>query len=198
MQNAEDALLARLARVVRSLDRPPPVATAASVRAAEAVMGCTLPPLLARVYREVGNGGFGPAAFVGVEGGYQPFGVPLGSMYIGFRGLRSMKFLYQGRVEDRWPRHLLPVFSWPCCIYSCLDCTRPEAPVYTYDANCQDPERPHVPLPLSKHAESLQEWLELWLDGDDLWGHMMAAMRPDLLYIRGSYYADDQARYPVD
>ncbi|MFD8702347.1 hypothetical protein ACFV1W_06965 [Kitasatospora sp. NPDC059648] len=54
----EDALIERLRRRVGTAV-PSPV-TAERLAAAEASPGCPLPPLFARPYREVGNGGFGP------------------------------------------------------------------------------------------------------------------------------------------
>src|SRR5690242_10047052 len=43
-----------------------PPATVAEVDAAEAALGLAIPPLLRRLYTEVGNGGFGP--HYGLEG----------------------------------------------------------------------------------------------------------------------------------
>ncbi|WP_216858509.1 SMI1/KNR4 family protein [Actinomadura verrucosospora] len=37
-----------------------PRATSEQIKEAEAALGFPLPPLLSRLYREVGNGGFGP------------------------------------------------------------------------------------------------------------------------------------------
>src|SRR4051812_48905408 len=78
----EDELLAALrvkradptTRIDMDTFRTPPlyqVATDGAISDAERRLGFPFPPLLKRVYAEVGNGGFGPGAgTLGLEGGY--------------------------------------------------------------------------------------------------------------------------------
>jgi hypothetical protein len=107
-----DGLLSRVAeRAMQEAERDLSCATQEQVSEAEAMLGFPLPPLLARLYREVGNGGFGPD--------YQLF--PL----IGPEG-RTAVSVYQGELSPgRWPAGILPVLDWGCGMYAAVDCTDP-------------------------------------------------------------------------
>ncbi len=143
-----------------------PPADLAKVEQTEAKLGFCLPFLLRDLLTHVANGGFGPGyGILGVEGGAQDDDKSfLGAYY----------FLSQDPHPDEplwiWPNRLVPLCHWGCAIYACLDCTREEAPIVVFDPNglasysgqswgsCFRPHRP-----------SLQNWLEAWLDGVDLW-----------------------------
>ena len=76
-----------------------------TVAAAEAALGLAFPPLLARVYTEVGNGGFGPGRGL----------VPLERLVRETRRLRSGALLPRNRA---WPATLIAVVEmdpgWTC------------------------------------------------------------------------------------
>lgn len=104
-----------------------PPATADDIAAAEVRLGFELPALFKRLYMEIGNGGFGPGyGLIGLGGGYDGcVGVDLESLYGGYRENPP-----GGMTE--WPEKKLPVCTWGCDIYSCLDCSKPKAPVLVY------------------------------------------------------------------
>ena len=93
-------------QITTPVDRPlPSPATEDEVVAAEAALGVMLPPALRRSYREVANGGFGPAEGL----------VSLGAMVDAYRDLQRPGMLPAGRA---WPAGLLPVVErdpgWDC------------------------------------------------------------------------------------
>jgi hypothetical protein len=142
----------------------PPV-SAAKVAAAEARLGFALPPLLRDIYMQVGNGGFGPGyGLIGIDGGAShhsgPFDFSIVGLYWSFRARRS-------RLGEPWAGKLLPICIWGCTYYSYLDCALPAAPVMAIDENSHG----HGPwgCAFSLHAHSFEEWMQRWLDGEDLW-----------------------------
>jgi hypothetical protein len=104
-----------------------PPATAEDIEKAEASLGFELPALLKRIYTEIGNGGFGPGyGLVGTAGGYDGcIGGDVLSLYGGYRENPP------GGMPE-WPEKVLPICTWGCDIYSCLDCSKLEAPVLVY------------------------------------------------------------------
>ena len=155
---SDDELIAGVISLHRKrgwrLDYPP--ATESQVEAAEQAIGFLLPPLLCRLYREVGNGGFGPCrAFLGLSGGYadEDIGKAL--------TLADVYAVCHDPKEALLPDGLVPVRNWGCARRSCLDCTAPEVPVQLFVGV----ERRLVP-----DAPSLAEWLARWLvDPDNFW-----------------------------
>jgi hypothetical protein len=146
----EDALIARLLAIHGDrgwrLDFPP--ATEAQVAATERALGFSLPPLLRRLYRELGNGGFGPfRAFLGVYGGYADEdigkGLTLAAVYAVFHDPKD-RLLADG---------LVPVLNWGCARRSCVDCTIQEAPVQLFVGH----DRGLLP-----DAVALADWLAAW------------------------------------
>jgi hypothetical protein len=175
-----------------------PPATQEQIAAAEQSLGFDLPALYKRILAEVGNGGFGPGyGLLGVQGGYPGFSE--GSLSDFYAHCRR-----QGPEGDgaAWPSLVLPVCTWGCGIYSCLDCGEPGAPVlvydpgvhvldegiieatltdtesnvvWTYQADEQEHEDTPTPAPavqLLRHKGSFAEWITAWADGVDLWADM--------------------------
>jgi SMI1/KNR4 family protein SUKH-1 len=142
-----DELLSRVAeRAMQEAGRDLSCATQEQISEAEAMLGFPLPPLLARLYREIGNGGFGPD--------YQIF--PL----IGPEG-RTAVSVYQGELSPgRWPAGILPILDWGCGMYAAVDCTDPEAPVLLFEPNTVDDDWRDAWF---QDAESLADWLQTWL-----------------------------------
>jgi hypothetical protein len=182
----------------------PPV-TAQEAAAAEQALGFALPPLLKRVYQEIGNGGFGP--------GYGLYG--LGTDLAEGRYPAALEGLYAALREEppegltSWPEGLLPVCTWGCAIASYVDCAQPEFPVSIFnpEAHCLESGEVEATLTtadgevikldsladvgldlggggsssagLLLHKPSLQEWLAGWARGDDLWAEMEALWSGD-------------------
>ena len=124
----------------------PPPASAAALRATEAACGIALPPLLARLYREVANGGFGPAyGLLGVVDGHRDD--------VGRTAWRW--------ADNRGPAVLIAICHWGCGIYSLVDAADPDARMWGYDPNADVADADAVfPQELG-----LAQWLERWLDG---------------------------------
>jgi SMI1 / KNR4 family (SUKH-1) len=125
-----------------------------------------LPELLRMIYTKVGNGGFGPGyGLIGVPGGAIEDGKTINEHYQSFRSSDP------DDPKWKWPEKLLPICHWGCAIYACVDCSRPEAPVITFDPNCHDLNDSWDDC-FRQSASSLQEWLTAWLNGVDLWEQM--------------------------
>lgn len=177
----EDTLIERLKEQVRIGTSPsdeynivkqyanPPV-TMADLIAAEAKLGFALPPLLKRIYTEIGNGGFGPGyGFykLYVER-YTYVESTLVNDYLGLHQSHSEELdAIQGEKGTRdqppveYPEKVLEINEWGCNIYSYLDCSNREYRVLRKDHNYSLTE--HV-----LEAPSFHQWLEDWLNGEPL------------------------------
>ncbi|KOU31905.1 hypothetical protein ADK53_23765 [Streptomyces sp. WM6373] len=115
---------------------------AGEIARAEGILGFPLPPLLARLYARVADGGFGP------ERGLLP--------------LRQAVAAYEAQRASgwRWPEAVLPVADLGCAVYACVDCRSATAQVLLFDPNPGEPD-----LAWSVDAPSLAGWLRGWLDG---------------------------------
>ncbi len=105
-------------------------ASDAELVSAERRLDAPLPALLRRLYREVGNGGFGP--------GYGMLGLLSGHTD---ERLRAIGLWEQWTGEPpagfeawAWPRTMLPVAHWGNAVYSCLDLAHDGAPVVRFDS----------------------------------------------------------------
>lgn len=164
-----------------------PTVSPGQLAAAETSLGFALPSLLRQIYLQVGNGGFGP--------GY------------GLIGLEELLQVYnEMRQLPGWPERMVPLCTWGCGIYSCLDCSLSAGPIYVYSPDTHVLEghgisevtltnaegevvwtyHPHPSeggrddtlngMDLLLHKTSLQEWIEAWVDGKNLWEEMEIAM----------------------
>ena len=149
----------------RSVAAPP--ATEAEIAATERALGVRLPALLRRLYREVGNGGFGPGD--------------------GLLGLPASE-----AGASALPRGLISICEWGSGIISCLDCSGPDAPVVRLDPNMPKADvRTRVPAALHYarapevgvacwlEAASLEGWLEAWADGKRLFYAAYGGAEPE-------------------
>jgi SMI1 / KNR4 family (SUKH-1) len=88
---------------------------------AESRFGFPLPPLLKRLYTDIGNGGFGPGyGLMGLINGFRDD--------IGDSALESYELRREADPAElgwHWPADLLPICTWGCAIYSCIDCSKP-------------------------------------------------------------------------
>ena len=183
-----DPLVDQLQRIS---DSTYPTATMKTVLETELALGFPLPPLLRELYLHIGNGGYGPAdcTLIGLRGGHEYIGQDLVALYSDFRKWADVTYLIEGQMSSLWPERLLPVFLWPCTIYTCLDCSRPEVSIYILDTNFIKDEEEHVPCPLIKHKDSLHSWLAAWWVGEDLWSemdHLTNEVAREMTGMRGS------------
>jgi hypothetical protein len=152
-RGSPDHLHARAAGLVERLPALVP-ASAAAVREAETIIGHTLPPLLVRLYTEIGNGGFGPAyGILGLAGGHGD-------------GRKTAIDLYRESHTplSPWsflPASTLPLCHWGCAIYSFIDCTQPEGPIRGWDPN----PGPVGPEAFFRQPFVLADWLDRWVRG---------------------------------
>ncbi|MBW8485078.1 SMI1/KNR4 family protein [Actinomadura parmotrematis] len=121
-------------------------ATAGQVAEAEAALGFPLPPLLARLYREVGDGGFGPEYRL----------LPL----IDGAGPTAVGTYREKRAPGRWPAGVLPILTWGCAMYAAVDCTDPAAPVLLFEPSAVTDDWEHAWF---LDAGDLADWLRTWL-----------------------------------
>jgi hypothetical protein len=135
-----------------------------SVELAEEELGFPFPSVLKEIYLKVANGGIGPGyKILGVKGGHtSDEGDSISELYTILGG---------SDPEDpqwKWPKGLVPFCHWGCAIYSCFDATKEGWPVVWFDPNMREIGEP-MEQQFIPHKNSLTEWLEGWLNGDDLW-----------------------------
>jgi len=144
----------------RKQDANLPVSEAA-IRDVECALGFPIPAPLRRLYSEVGDGGFGP--------GYGFYSLASGTKHLANESVVSLYTLWRkGDPEDpsfSWPYMLLPVLDWGCAIRSCVDCSTPSLPIIRHDPNVAGP------LQFRNEGWDLEEWLQAWLGGYDLWAN---------------------------
>jgi len=143
----------------------PPV-TESDVIHAETIIGFALPPLLKRIYLEVGNGGFGSRyGLLPLNNEEDPKALQTDSLVTSYLATHTatqeqMGAYRRGDVHapPLLPEKVLMICDWGCNIYSWLDCSQPELPVLKSEAT----------LDWSKfviEATSFHQWLESWLQG---------------------------------
>jgi hypothetical protein len=146
------------ARAGGLVERLPPLTPAApaAVDEAEALVRHPLPPLLRRLYLEVGNGGFGPGyGLLGLRGGH---GDDYRKTAVDLRREDS-----SGSFPGAPPAGLLAVCYWGCAIYSYVDCTDVEARMWGWDPNPAPDDDPGVAL--FRESTTFVEWLSRWVEG---------------------------------
>ncbi|MFG3345775.1 SMI1/KNR4 family protein [Streptomyces sp. NPDC048018] len=121
---------------------------------AEAQLGFALHPLLARLYGEVADGGFGPD--------YQllPLLAPDNGVVAEFLARRKASL---GAEHPEWPDGVVPILTWGCGMYAAVDCFSEDGQVLLFEPN---------PYSGGSWAEcwfldspGLAAWLETWLSG---------------------------------
>lgn len=111
------------------------------------------PPLLRRLYLEVGNGGFGPGY------GLLPIGTEDDTRKNAGETLLGE---YRAMMElASWPRGLLLAFDFGCAIWSCIDSTTEHGAIVNMAS-----------LRLVDTDWSLADWMCDWVDGKSLWDDM--------------------------
>lgn len=151
-------------RVVQSfVHEIAPAATEKQLASSESRMGLTIPPLLRRIYSEVGNGGFGPGyGLIGCEGGYRDDrDETIVGAYVGRR---------ERDPKDRswkWPEGLVPLFSWGGAIYTCGDFLAEHCPLHEFDPFHYKGKAP-MQASLRPHDEDLPRYLSRWISGEEV------------------------------
>jgi hypothetical protein len=160
----EQAFINRLKEFFQNPEDVRPPLDPKAVMAAEEQLGFPLPPLLREIYLQVGNGGFGPGNGLFRLMGNHPKDEAVVSFYKMSTGPNVPP------EYDSWdPRHI-DIVDWGCNIYSILDCTTAEGAVYRYwmDQYNEESDGPLRDFGVLE-ANSLREWLEAWMAGENLW-----------------------------
>ncbi|MFE2544357.1 SMI1/KNR4 family protein [Actinacidiphila glaucinigra] len=154
MTGADDLIGRVAARASAAAGTLPAPARAAQVEEAEAQLGFAIPPLLARLYTEVADGGFGPL-------GNELF--PLaGQGRTVVSAYRAERGAPQASESPHWPEGVLPILDWGCGMYGAVDCLGTSGTVLVFEPNADtgDPaDGWFVDEP------GLADWLETWLAG---------------------------------
>lgn len=162
-----------------------PPTTVTVVEAAENERGFKLPPLLSQLFTQVANGGFGPGyGLYGLDGGYAaPIPMPpdevdqtkggiLTDWYFCYRGTdgqmpelnfdvmsggKSTLFVEPEPKPNVWSwfDKLLLISDHGCWQFSCIDCSKPDYPVYYFDGQqCE----------LRPESHTFDEWMTSWVN----------------------------------
>lgn len=151
-----------------SKDLPEPVDDA-QIAEAEGQLGIALHPLLARLYREVADGGFGPD--------YRLLPL-LGSGSSVVSEYLTRREASVGVEHPEWPEGVVPVLTWGCAMYAGVDCFSEDGQVLLFEPN------PYSGGSWKEcwflDSASLAVWLETWLAGTG-WFEEDAFDRDDLV-----------------
>jgi hypothetical protein len=129
-----------------------PPASADAIEAAEREMGCHFHQLHGRLFKEVGNGGFGP--------GDGLIGIPGGSLDVaGCSVIELRQGLFSDHDKLQMPS-VVPLCEWGCGIWSCVDCET-GAILSMSESGLRDLE------------QGLHSWFEDWICGVNLWERMV-------------------------
>jgi hypothetical protein len=133
----------------------PTRATSAMVAEAEVRLGFTLHPLLARLYTDVGDGGFGP----GPGGGLLPLLGPGRNVVDEYLSLFETPALEQCAG---WPAGALPILDWGCSMRAAVDCHDEMGQVLLFEPNAHSGAGAYDDC-WFLDTLSLAAWLEAWL-----------------------------------
>ncbi|MFD0855965.1 SMI1/KNR4 family protein [Actinomadura adrarensis] len=127
----------------------PPVATPEAVTEAELAIGYPLPPLLRRLYLELGNGGFGPRnAITGILDLDRDF--HHGDI---FESLNHSAVEYRHDPDKRMAG-MVALLEWGCAISTLLDCRDPGGQMWGWDPDTCCREHSLFPMDIT-----FNEWL---------------------------------------
>ncbi|KYG21793.1 hypothetical protein SE92_17345 [Bradyrhizobium sp. AT1] len=121
-----------------------------------------LPPLLRRIYADIGNGGFGP--------GYGLIGLTNGVPDDTGKTAVEIYEMLRSASELAWPDGLLPICHWGCAIYSCVDCLDPDFRMRIFDPNGHDGD--DWTDAFFEESLSFEDWITSWASGVNLWDAM--------------------------
>ncbi|MEV0294881.1 SMI1/KNR4 family protein [Nocardia sp. NPDC050710] len=149
-------LLARISAHVRHGSSPLPAPiTDTELAEAESRLGFALHPLLADVYRQVADGGFGPD--------YQLLRLLDGDAETVVSAYLANRASGAG-TEWAWPEGVVPILTWGCGMYACVDCRSEAGTVLLFEPNPGDPDAAWL-----IDTPSLSQWFEHYLDDTGWW-----------------------------
>ncbi|MFE0591363.1 SMI1/KNR4 family protein [Micromonospora echinospora] len=127
-----------------------------TIDSAEERLGFALHPLLATIYRDFANGGFGPDE-------------QLFSLTDGPTAEQAVECYLQARAryagtEWAWPEGVLPILTWGCGMYACVDCRSEEGTVLLFEPNPGDPD-----VAWWIDSPSLAAWFGHYVDDTGWW-----------------------------
>lgn len=168
-----DDLVQRVAiRAASDNEELPAPADDARITEAEAQLGFALHPLLARLYREVADGGFGP------DYRLLPLLGPGSSVAGEYLSRREASV---GVEHPEWPEGVVPILTWGCAMYAGVDCLSEDGQVLLFEPN------PYSGGSWDQcwflDSAGLAAWLETWLAGTG-WFEEDAFDRDDLVEPR--------------
>jgi hypothetical protein len=137
------------------------VAKITDIEKVQKEIGMSLPQPLAEILLNVGNGGFGP--------GYGLFSTD--DLIKNYREIMADEDL---SMEASY----LPILTWGCDIYACIDTQNPDFPVYYCQLDAcgcfEDGETPEVddetglPMGIQLHRDTFEAFISDWADGINL------------------------------
>lgn len=149
-----------------------PPATSRDVAIAEQAIDHPLPTFLARLYRDVGDGGFGPDyGLLGIAGGARD---DQGNDAVA--AYRSLRRPDPDDAHWDWPRSLLPIIHGGCGMYLCVDCSTPSGEMVWFEPNSHEEEAPWDTsfIPLTCDIRGLfaawvegQNWMDEFVPSED-------------------------------
>lgn len=138
-----------------------PVLTAEQEAASLAALGFRPPELLLRVYREVGNGGFGPGyGLLGLQGGWWAFRrMTAVGTYLWLRQEDDGADLLPGEdlCDPEIREGMLPICHLGCGIYDLVHMGEPGEWLWTYDPADDSLAPCHPPV-------TLRRWFTKWIE----------------------------------
>jgi hypothetical protein len=124
-------------------------------------------PLLAAVYRDVANGGFGPDyQLLSLMNG--PTAEQAVDLYLTKRGDGA-------GTEWAWPEGVLPILTWGCAMYACVDCRSEPGTVLLFEPNPGEPE-----LAWYTDTPSLGAWFESYINRTGWWDKLEDGEEPEM------------------
>jgi hypothetical protein len=136
------------------------------IAVAEQRLGFRLHPLLTAIYGGLANGGFGPDyQFLSLIDG--PTSEQAVEHYIDARNSNA-------GTPWAWPEGVLPILTWGCGMYACVDCRSDHGTVLLFEPNPGDPDAAwYVDSP------SLEAWLEHYVNDTGWWNRAEEGEDPD-------------------
>lgn len=143
----------------QTIERP---ASEEELKRAEQRLGIEIPPLLGRMLREIGNGGFGPGyGLLGVESGKRDArGDDLIGHYLFLRSAVEPR-------EGEWPEGIVPLLSWGGGVFSCGVFRERDCPIVEFDPSRHRRREPTLRA-FQSQAKSLNEFFSTWIQGKDV------------------------------